>query len=104
MRVASRCFLQLVFVELGSQHAHGPFPVLVLRTLVLAAGDEAGGNMGDAHGGVGGVDVLSALAAGAVGVDAHVFRLDDDLDAVVDFGRDVDAGKRSVPALGLIEG
>ena len=77
--------------------------ILVLRALVLATGDQAGGDVGDAHGGVGGVDVLSALAAGAVGIDADVFRLDDDFDAVVDFRRDEDAGKRSVPPLGLIE-
>ena len=61
------------------------------------------GNVSDSHRRIGGVDVLSALAAGAVGVDANVFRLNDDVDAVIDFRRDEDAGKRCVTALGLIE-
>jgi hypothetical protein len=58
----------------------------------------------DAHGGVGGVDVLAALAAGAVGVDAEVFGLDVDDDGVVDLGRDEDAGEAGVAALGGVEG
>src|SRR2546429_4133767 len=41
-------------------------------TLFRSAGhDDAGRQMGDAHRGVGDVDVLSAGAAGAVGVDAQ---------------------------------
>ena len=63
-----------------------------------------GGNVGDADGGVGGVDVLAAFAAGSVGIDAQIFGLDDDLDAFVNFGRHVDAGERGVAALGLVEG
>jgi hypothetical protein len=66
--------------------------------------DEAGGEVGDADGGVGGVDVLAALAAGAVGVDAQVFGLDVDDDGVVDLGRDEDAGEAGVAALGGVEG
>ena len=58
----------------------------MLRALVLAAGDEAGGNVRDADGGVSGVDVLAALAAGAVGVDAEVVWLDVDDNGVVDLG------------------
>src|ERR1700689_4560458 len=47
--------------------------------------------------------MLSALAAGAVGIDANVFRLNDNFDAFVDLRRHINAGKRSVPPLGLIE-
>ena len=61
----------LEFVQLRAQHAHGAFAVLVLRAFVLALATMPGGNVRDAHGGVGGVDVLSALAAGTVGVDAQ---------------------------------
>ena len=60
--------------------------------------------MGHAHGRVGGVDVLAALAAGAVGVDAQVFELDVDLDGVVDFGRDKDRGEGGVTTLGGVKG
>ncbi len=61
------------------------------------------GKVGDAHGGFDLVDVLAAVAAGAEGVDAQVFGLDDDFDAVVDFGNDEDGGERSVAARGLVE-
>src|SRR6266705_2430539 len=76
----------------------------MLRTLVLATGDDAGRNVRDAHGGVRGVNVLAAFTAGAVSVDADIIRLDIDLDGIVDLRRDKHAGKRSVAALGLIEG
>ena len=57
----------------------------------------------DADGRVGHVDVLAAGAARAVGVDAEVLVGDLDLDVVVDLGRDVDRGKRRVPALRRVE-
>jgi hypothetical protein len=50
--------------------------VAVLAAPVLALGHDAGGKVGDAHGRVGLVDVLAARAAGAVGVDAQVRRVD----------------------------
>ena len=63
-------FLQLDLVQAGAQDAHGAQPVLQLRALVLAGHDDAGGNVGDAHGG--GV-LLHVLPAGARGaVDIHV--------------------------------
>src|SRR5438270_1596908 len=96
--------LHLEFVELGAQHAHGAFTVLVLRALVLATRDQPGGDVRNAHGRVGGIDMLPTLAAGAVSVSANVLRLDDDLDAVVNFGRNEHAGEGSMPPLGLIEG
>src|SRR5215467_9415910 len=85
--------LHLEFVEFGAQHAHGALAVLVLRALVLATGDNAGGNVRDAYRGIGRVHVLAALAAGAIGVDAKVFRLDHDFDRVIDLGRDKHAGE-----------
>src|SRR5437660_11935686 len=48
--------------------------------------------------------MLSALAAGAVSIDADAFRFDNDFNAFVDLRGDVNAGKRRVPPLGLIEG
>ena len=60
-------------------------------------------NMRDAHRRIRRIDVLPAFAARAVSVGANVFRLDDDLNAVVDFRRNKNARKRSMPALGLIE-
>ena len=61
--------LQLELVELGAQHIHGLRAVAVLRAVVLAGGDDAGRQVGDAHGRIGPVDVLAARTRGAVGVD-----------------------------------
>src|SRR6185312_13214977 len=97
-------FLELELVEARAQDLHRHVLVFVLGALVLALDDDVGGEVDDAHGGVGHVDVLSALAAGAEGVDAQVLLADVDLDAVVDLGADEDAGEGGVAALGLIEG
>ena len=48
----------------------------MLAAPVLAFGDDAGGQVGDAHRRVGFVDVLAARAAGAEGVDAQLRRVD----------------------------
>ena len=47
--------------------------------------------------------MLPTLSARPVGIDAKVFRFDDDLDALVDFRRHVDAGKRCMSALRLVK-
>src|SRR5512146_2774898 len=41
--------LQLVFIQLRAQDAHGALAVLVLRTLVLATDHDAGRQVGDAY-------------------------------------------------------
>jgi hypothetical protein len=75
----------------------------MLRAFILAAGYQTGGEMRDADRRIRRVDMLPALAARTVGVGTNIFRLDDDLNAVVDFRRNKNAGKRRVPPLGLIE-
>ena len=62
------------------------------------------GHVGDAHRGVGLVDVLAARAARAVGVDAQVLVLDLDLDVVVDLGPGEDRGERGLAARVAVEG
>ena len=96
--------LQLGLVEARAQHVPGGGAVLVLRALLLAGDDDAGRDMGDAHGGIGRVDVLAAGARGAVGVDPAVGLLDLDLDAVVDHRIDPDGGEARVAARVGIEG
>src|SRR3546814_11573366 len=76
----------------------------VMGAVVLAVHDDAAGHVGNAHGGIGFSDVLSAGAAGAVGVDPQVGRVDIDFYRVVDFGIDKDAGKRCVAPVGGIKG
>ena len=76
----------------------------MLRTFVLALRYGAGGNMGNPHRGVRGVDVLAALARGPVSVNAQFIGLDIDVDGIVDFGADENRGKGSVPPLRGIKG
>ena len=83
--------------QLGAQHAHGLLAVLDLRALVLALHHDARGTVPDAHGRVGAVDVLTARAACAVGVDAQIVLVDLHLD-VVHLGHDGDGGGGGVDA------
>ena len=85
--------LQLDLVEAGLQHLQRLGAVLMLAALLLDGNGDAGGNVGDAHGRIGLVDVLAARARGAVGVDAQVLVDQLDLDVVVDLGIDPDRCK-----------
>src|SRR5882762_1400311 len=78
--------LHFDFVEAGTQDSHAFFAVLDLRLFVLAADDRVGGDVRDAHGGIGRVHRLSTGAGGAKGVDAQVFRFDFDVD-IFGFGQ-----------------
>ena len=60
--------------------------------------------MGDSYSGVGFVDVLPTGSLCAEGVDAKIGRVDVDLDGVVDFRVDEDAGEGGVAATRRVEG
>ena len=95
-------FVFLDLIELCFEHAHGEVLVFALGAFVLAGDDDAGRFVGDADGGFDLIDVLAALAAGAVGIDLEVDVADFDIDGVVDFWDDVDAAEgRVAPALGV---
>ncbi len=55
-------------------------------------------------GGVSRVDVLTTLAARAIGIDAEIFGFDVDDDGVIDLGRDEDRGEAGVATFGGVEG
>ena len=74
--------LELHLVQAGTQHLHADLAVLDLGALVLGLHHGVGGQVRDAHGGVGGVDALTAGAGGAVGVNAQVGLLDVDVDLI----------------------
>ncbi len=57
----------------------------MLRTLVLTLDYDSGWDVRDAHGGVGGVDVLAAGAGGAISVDAQILVVDFHFDVFVNF-------------------
>ena len=85
--VARRGFLapaQFGFIEASLEHVHRGGAVLMLRAVILRRDDDARGNVGDAHGGIGGVDVLPARARCAIGVDLEVAFLDLNIDIIVD--------------------
>src|SRR5713101_278353 len=85
---------QLQLVQPRFQHRHGFRAVAVLRAVILALYHDAGRQMRDAHGRIGLVDVLSARAGSAIGVDAQLRGIHSDLDALVDFGIDEHARER----------
>ena len=90
--------LHFALVQLGLQHFHGGSTVLVLGAFVLAGNDDAGGNVRQAHGGIGLVDVLAARAAGTIGIHAQVFVFNLDVDVFINDGRHGDRAETGVPA------
>jgi hypothetical protein len=62
----------------------------MLRALVQALDDNAGGNVGDAHGRIGRIDVLASGTGGAVSIDAKVLVLDNDFNLIVNLRIDKD--------------
>ena len=97
-------FVLLDLVEFGFQHADGFGPVFGLGAFDLTGDDDAGGEVGDADGGFDFVDVLSAFAAGAVGVDFEIVIADFDFDVFLSVGCDVDGGEGGVALFGGVEG
>src|SRR5690606_8016238 len=79
-------FDAFLVADARGQHGQRLGLVAVLAAVVLALGDDAGGDVRDAHGRIGLVDVLAASAAGAVGVDAQVGRVDLHLFGLVGLG------------------
>src|SRR4051812_17341749 len=83
--------------EARAQDAERLLLVLQLALLVLAADDDAGRQVGDAHRRVGGVDALPAGAGAAEDVDAQVVLVDGHVD-LLGLGHDEDAGRAGVYA------
>src|ERR1700676_504533 len=90
-------FFELHFIEAGAKDAHGLGAVFDLRFFVLLRDDEPRRQVGDAHGGIRGVDRLAAGAGRAESVDAQILGFDFDID-FVGFGEDGDGGGGSVDA------
>src|SRR5690606_4643953 len=86
---------QFHLVELRPQHLHRLRLVLDLRLLVLLRDDDAGRDVGDAHGRIGGVDALAAGTTRTERVDAQVLRIDLDVD-FFGFRQDGHRGRRRV--------
>ncbi len=74
-RFLGGAFAAVLVAQPRRQHRHRLGLVAVLAAVVLAFGHQPGGQVGDADGAVGLVDVLAAGAAGAEGVDAQVGRV-----------------------------
>ena len=89
--------------EPRAEDAHGELAVLELRALVLRRRDDAGGEVRDAHRGLGLVHVLPAGAGRAVRVDAQVLGADLDLALVLGLRRRVDEREGGLAALLEVE-
>ena len=87
----------LHLVEPGAQHLHRLCAILDLRLLVLLRHHDAARKVGDADGGVGGVDALAARAARAEGVDPQILVVDLDVD-LLGFRQHRDCDRRGVDA------
>jgi len=74
-------------IQAGAKDAHSLLAILDLRFFVLAADYGVGGQVRDAHRGVGGVDRLAAGAGGTERVDAQVLGFDLDVN-LFGFGQD----------------
>src|SRR5215218_7067213 len=99
----SLALLKLSFVQPSLELLHRGCAVLVLRSLVLAGDDNPRRNVRDPDRAVGRIDVLSARAGCAIGVDTKVLVLDLDVDVLIDLGIDPDARKARVTAsVGII--
>src|SRR5580704_1574428 len=88
---------ELHFIEAGTQNAHSLGAIFDLGFFVLLGDDQARRQVGDAHGGISGVNGLTAWAGRAESVDAQILGLDFDVD-FVGFGKDGDRGGRGVNA------
>ena len=90
--------------ELGLQHAHTDFAVLVLGPFDLAADHDARGLVDETDRRRGLVDLLAAGAGRAVHFHLDVFRPQVDFDAVVDLGHDFDGREGRVTTSLGVEG
>ncbi len=95
---AAACLAALVVQQTRLEQAQRTGAVLVLAALILAFDHDAGGQVGDADGRVGLVDVLATGAGGAERVGLEVGRIDLDVVDLIHLGQDRHRGGRSVDA------
>ena len=84
--------------QLGFQHLHGLILVLELGTLILAGHHSSRGKMGDTDRRRSLVDVLSACAAGAVGINTDIIRINLYINILLNVRHDI-AGHKGCLAL-----
>ena len=85
--------------ELRAQHAHTVFTVMHLVAARLRGDDDARRKVRHTHGGAGLVDVLSARAAGVIGIHADILHIDFDfVVVVVDNRRNIQRGEARLAA------
>src|SRR3546814_21157630 len=94
-RTDTLCPYTTLFRSPSLQLLHRLGPVLVLRALILSRNDDAGRQVRDADGGLGGVDMLPAGSRGTVGIDAQVLVIDCDVDIVIDHRIEPEIGRAS---------
>ena len=89
--------LQLCLIQAGTENFHGALTVLMLAALVLTLHHRACGQVGNADGGLRLIDVLTACARGAIGVDLQLGGVDSELHLFC-LGHDRHGGGRGLNA------
>jgi len=97
-------FGDLALVEFGFEHLEGGGPIPMLAPVALALDHDARGQVANADGRVGLVDVLTTRAAGAVRVHMQVFVPQLDLDLFVKDRGHIDSSEGRVSAAARVEG
>src|SRR5882757_1050669 len=93
---------ELSVLDPRCQHFHGPFAILVLRTVVLAFHHDPGRQVRDAYGRLGLVHVLTTRPRGSKHVDPDLGRIDLDVVDLVSLGQHGNGASRCVdPSLCL---
>ena len=81
-------FFQFQLIQFRAQNLHRYRSILNLRALILAGDDDSGRQMRDTNRRIRHVDVLTASARRAIGVNSQILVLNVNLDVLVNFGRD----------------
>src|SRR5438876_6495056 len=103
LRLLLRMPRQFALDQSRFEHAHRRLAVAVLRALVLARYDDARGNVGDTDSGRVLLDVLAAVPARAVDVDAKVVGVDLHFGRVGRLGQHFDEGERRMARVSGVE-
>ena len=97
IRGGGHFFGLFLFEKTGTQDGHGFDAVLLLGAFVLHSNHDAGWQVCDADGRIGGIDALTAMTARTVDVDAEIFGVDFEV-GFGSFRKHGDGDSRSVDA------
>lgn len=99
-----RLFPALQLKQTGLQDLEGRLSVGMLRPLILTLNHNPGRQVGNAHCGIGFVDVLPSGPAGTEGIYPQILRIQVNLHLIRQFRHNHHLGKAGMAAAGGVEG